>query len=506
MIPPVEVAKEGWWMVARGALSRRAVQTQVGEGLKEPWIVWVDTGGTVGEPVIGDVDGDGINEVVDLKHRELRVLDVPRQIVEWRFTPPDSAYFGDACHENTPALGDVDGDGVVEIVAMDDYHRLWILDAVSQQVDKMIQFPIFYPGYQGRECPHSPPFVVDLEGDGTPGILVGGQGPTSDTRTYLYYILPCYARTGDQCQDTLMWRKEISVWEPPPLPMGDYNGDESLEMSFWDFLPEPNQLTVLKADGTVLWSRTPPNGDSMALPQAVLDLDNDEAKELVVVGSRWITYVLDAATGNLKWDFPTCGTLLMAFADIDLDGQIELFCGWGFRTVRALTPYGYVKWQTVLPTTPGSGLGSRPIIGDFHPSPGLESFICTLPEGLFLLSSRGEVLWAEYQVYTPCGAAAGDVDGDGFSELVVNGRYGTYIFDRPTDVEETPSEPSGEDHGFRLIPGGFALRRPYPVTVYDLTGRKVFSGKTRLLRLLPGGYVVHLPETTLKMVIPLPAP
>jgi hypothetical protein len=68
----------------------------------------------------------------------------------------------------------------------------------------------------------------------------------------------------------------------------------------------------------------------------------------------------------------------------------------GFRTVRALTPYGYIKWQTVLPTTPGSGLGSPPIIGDFHLSPGLKSFICTLPEGLFLLSSRGEVLWAEY--------------------------------------------------------------------------------------------------------------
>jgi hypothetical protein len=49
------------------------------------------------------------------------------------------------------------------------------------------------------------------------------------------------------------------------------------------------------------------------------------------------------------------------------------------------------------------------------------------------------------------------------------------------------------------------VRRPYSVTIHDLTGRKVFSGKTRMLRLLPGGDVVHLLETTIKMVIPLPA-
>lgn len=61
---------------------------------------------------------------------------------------------------------------MVEIVAMEDSHRIWLLGAACQQVDKMIQLPVFSRD-PGNTCPEILVYVVDLEGDGTPGVLVG---------------------------------------------------------------------------------------------------------------------------------------------------------------------------------------------------------------------------------------------------------------------------------------------------------------------------------------------
>ncbi len=507
MFPPVDVAKEGWWMTEQGALSRRGVQTQVGEDLTEMVLVWWDTvdGGAVGAPLIGDVDGDGQNEVVVLKHRVLQVLDVGQKSVVWRFVPPDSVWFGDACLFNTPALGDVDGDGVVEIVAMDDSHRVWILDAARQAVEGMIPLPVFFP--QASTCPRTPIYIVDLEGDGIPGILVGGQASNFDQATRFYYILPCVQKVGGVCQDTILWYRESFIQPGWGVPVGDLNQDGTLEFVVAKGWASTLHLIAYTASGDTLWRVPYPNGDDIARPFAIVDLDGDGGKEVLATGTggaliQW-TYVLDGTTGALKWQYFRCAGWLQAFADINQDGRMDVVCGVGGRTARALTSSGATLWETVLPTSGGTGFVSQgPIVGDFSPSPGLESLFCTESRGLFLLSATGKVLWSDTTVNTyHCRYAAGDVDGDGLSEIVVNSSGGTYIFDRPTDVEEAHPEPIRNSHGFRLIPGGFALARPSSVAVFDLAGREVFSGRIQSLRLAPGGYLVNLPETTLKIVV-----
>ncbi len=504
MFPPVDVAKEGWWMTEQGALSRRGVQTQAGENLTDMVLVWRDTvdGGAVGAPLIGDVDGDGRNEVVVNKFYGIHILDVPSRTIEWRFMKPESTIWN--CFFIYPALGDVDGDGVVEIVAMDDSHRVWILDAARQAVEGMIPLPTY--NTSDTRCPRTPMYIVDLENDGVHGLVVGGMAYLAPSN--LYYIIPCASSAGGMCQDSLVWAKfRLSTLYPFFwIPFGDVDGDDSLEFALWSVVD--TTLVMYNAGGDTLWFRHPPQGDSRALPFAIVDLDGDGGKEVLATGTGGMliqyTYVLDGATGALKWQFIQCGGWLQAFADINGDGQLEIVCGVGFRTARALTARGALLWETTLPASSGAGFVAQgPIVGDFTPSPGLESLFCTETDGLFLVSSRGKVIWADSTLETStCRIAAGDVDGDGFSEIVVNSSYGgTYIFDRPTDVEEAHPEPIRNDHGFRLIPGGFALARPSSVAVFDLTGRKVFSGRIQSLRLAPGGYLVNLPETTLKIVV-----
>ncbi len=123
----------------------------------------LDEGAPVYSLAVGDVDKDGAMEVVAGAGREhtgapgvyVYVIDGATGVVEWH-----SISLGDywSTIEHV-AIGDVDGDTVPEIVALND--RLFVFDGVTHQ-----QWQTAAGGYTALD-------LFDLEGDGAPEIWVG---------------------------------------------------------------------------------------------------------------------------------------------------------------------------------------------------------------------------------------------------------------------------------------------------------------------------------------------
>jgi len=138
--------------------------------LREEWAS--GSGNLVSTPAVGDLDGDGVADVVFVAARAISTLtDGQLQAVNGRggsqrFAITDRAL--DVNPSASPALGDIDGDGRPEIVA------------VSEQGPQILAFEA-----DGTFKWRSPtllasvgaaaPFLADLDGDARAEILVGRQ-------------------------------------------------------------------------------------------------------------------------------------------------------------------------------------------------------------------------------------------------------------------------------------------------------------------------------------------
>ena len=159
---PVVVPGATGALVVLGAGDKRVVALSGRDGA----LVWaVETGGeTDGSPAVGDVDGDGALEVViGGGDGVVRALRAATGAVLWSQRAGPRVL-------GRPAIGDIDGNGHAEVVVGSADGELYVLDGTTGRRLRA----------QGCESgvEWSSPALFDLDGDGTLDLVVGSQAGT----------------------------------------------------------------------------------------------------------------------------------------------------------------------------------------------------------------------------------------------------------------------------------------------------------------------------------------
>ncbi len=118
-------------------------------------------------PVVGDLNGDGNQKIIVVSDR-LYCLDSSGEPL-WNTT------LNHSIRQSPPSLGDIDGDGTLEILIGDSSGNLYCLDSAGEQVWAI---PV-------GDAITTTPNLCDLEGDGTPEIIISSSHKTGSFLTIL---------------------------------------------------------------------------------------------------------------------------------------------------------------------------------------------------------------------------------------------------------------------------------------------------------------------------------
>ncbi|PCC66501.1 hypothetical protein SAMN02745121_00770 [Nannocystis exedens] len=195
-------------------------------------------------PAIGDIDGDGLPEIVTIRSEVGDIINGHAIAFEHDGTFKwESPVVFDAW-QVAVALADLDADGDVEIMA-----GRAVLDHLGAQ--------LFLGNSNGAI---DIPFAADLDGDGDLEVLQGGDAFHHDGS--VYYSTP------------------VAIAHPQ---VGNLDDDPEPEVLLAGF----NGLSLLEHDGTIVYQDQNPSGDaSWWRPAAIHDVDGDGAAEILVSSNQ----------------------------------------------------------------------------------------------------------------------------------------------------------------------------------------------------------------------------
>ncbi len=286
-----------------------------------------------------------------------------------------------------PAVGDIDGDGLLEYVGGDIWNDS--LHAFNADGSLVPGWPVYLEG----DVTHvpTPVFMQDYDGDGFPEVGLW------DTTGKLWIF------DGD---GTVLLQKDIGGgWQRNLPATGDLDFDGTPEIAV---LTGNSKLYVLRPDGSVLpgfpvtVDSLPSDAGGVAIGELVKNSPNREIATLTSRGT--LSVVLYNGTiysqVNPYYSGQECVSQGPVIADFDNDDTLEI---------------AYVGSKAV---PRGDGWADT-----------------TLRDTCYIVSAQGQLLsppllkqrgrWPDGGFY----ATAGDIDGDGAAELIVPGWYGTiYAF------------------------------------------------------------------------------
>lgn len=317
---------------SRGWPQPRIDQVGAGPGFSDADGLW---DGILTTPALGDIDGDGDLEIV--------VAGIDRRIHAWHHNGvrvdgwPISQWDGDALWRgglSSPALGDLDGDGLPEVVVstmspysngeQDKNATLWAINGDSTNVPG---FPI-----QTEQILHSSPALGDIDNDGRLEIVIGAGWGTPNRQNIVY----AWNHDGTSLPN---WPRETAGSTSAPPALGDIDGDGIPEVvigcgNLVD--PNCNWLYAWNADGNSvngfpMQPATPNNFPTIETPlpysPILADYDGDGVTEILVVHMAAFGFSVVEPNGitsdrsHYMW-----GGLLspVVVDDVDNDGMLEV--------------------------------------------------------------------------------------------------------------------------------------------------------------------------------------
>ena len=306
----------------------------LGPGASDPDGCW---DGFWGSPALGDLDGDGDLEVaVEGLDRQLHVWHHNGAYVNgWPIASP-TIYRGGW---STPAIADVDQDSLPEVIFATDYKKngAYLLYVFNGDASLLPGFPV-----QASQNMVSSPAIGDVNGDGWLDIVVGTGSYESSGGNKVY----AWDHNGNLLPG---WPQTTGGNMPASPALGDLDGDGDVEVIIGcgaegdPYNPAPcTNLYAWHGDGRSVsgfpvapysnnpWnSQDAPNG--LPYPPVLADYDGDGSIEILVV-NRW-SWGISAVLGN---GTRRNNTILQAqnvlysspvVDDVDSDGKLEVVIG-----------------------------------------------------------------------------------------------------------------------------------------------------------------------------------
>lgn len=415
-------------------------------------------------PAVGDITGDYHNEVVvGCRNGNLYAYDY-HGVKLWEYATGNPV-------NTTPALADFDNDGKLEIV-FSSGGNLYALEGNGSAYSGS------WPYFAGAGGTFTSPAVGDVDGNGVLEIAIIAHGYTKPVHSNVYLLRPngtLYSGSWPVSVDTVIVADPVlGCLASPSNNLEIVAGGINAKMYAW------------RINGTMLWASPARASGMVETSAALVNLDRDDYLEIVASSRRYT---------NETPPFPPFFHWVGAMAGIDNAGSP--IAGW---------PNGMGSWTVnvgAVPSPIAIGSDCEAIAGS--PSHSLYSYdrsgdpVYGFPIGL-----GADVL---------ASAAVGDIDGDGWCELVVaanndsvrcykllsdnypvddlwwpmfrhdRARTGCYGFVVPTGVDERKSAAPAATCIRSIHPNPFnpatritfdlSERSRVELSIYDVSGRKV---------------------------------
>ena len=305
-------------------------------------------------PALGDLDGDGDLEVV-FTSAELGLIawhHYGTTVVGW---PKYAAIMG---RHGSPTLGDLDADGDLELIFEYNNQSYSIVRACHHDGTEVAGWPV--TSSSGDSYCQSSLAFGDLDGDGDPEVVVG----SNDGKLYVWHH-----------DGTTMvgWPQATGgvVMSSPAL--GDLDGDGDPEVVVGS---NDGKLHAWHHDGTTMagWPQT--TDAVVCSSPALADLDGDADLEVVVGSTDGNVYAWHHGGAAVDgWPVAIGGLISSspALADLDRDGDVEVVLGSPDSLVYAWTcdvpTDDSLPWQMFGQDMQRTGCYQEPLSAKFNASP-----------------------------------------------------------------------------------------------------------------------------------------
>ncbi|AHG03616.1 hypothetical protein HALDL1_08405 [Halobacterium sp. DL1] len=294
-----------------------------------------------------------------------------------------------------PVVGDLDGDGTLEVFVATTERRVTGFDARTG--DAEFSYELSSYGYSG-------PLLTDFVGGGEREVVV------VDARGEVSVV---------HANGTAAWTRQLDAytWGQPSVADFDADGDRELVVG----VAGGGELNLFEQDGSTVWHRANLTETSITW-MTTANVDDDPAREIVVATRGGSVVAVDGRTGRAEWtrEFEALAAV-RAVGDGDDDGTLEVYATAADGVLRNLdAESGETEWTTTL-TTADVQMMPPPVLGDVD-GDGDRELVATTNDGMVKVvsPSDGQVV-ATYSrdvvVYTHPRLA--DTDGDGAAEIYV---------------------------------------------------------------------------------------
>ncbi len=395
-----------------------------------------------GTPLCLDVDADGRNEIVQ-SAMVRGDYGYDGRIAIWRDDGTPLPGWPKAVGETTwgslvasgLSVGDIDGDGDYELVAVDDYE----VQATAMHIESGRtvegQWPIEVGSYWFAFIIGSP-ILADLDGDGDSEIIIGHDAESADTDGL-------FAVQGD---GTFLWQRRYTTWGP--MSVADFEGDGDVEIALSGYGPGITRAYTFILDHNGQQINRWRGGSNKGT--AIGDLDADGEPELVFCTDDSVMAV--HIDGSTLWEAEIAEFVseygAICIGDIDSDGFSEVYVssyieedGFAYTLVHAFDHQGKLMSEKGFPKTiMGDPWDCSPLIGDIDGDGQKELLVGSAGAATMAWEADGSVvagfpmlgLAVDYNT----SPVIEDLDGDGDLEIIANGfDYQFHVFDLPSSYD-----------------------------------------------------------------------